>query len=77
MRAERSRALADKEALEKSYEALMREHQNIQTKLEEAVASKDDTIGLLRQARKELDDRRIDRADASMRAEIDRLRTDL
>jgi protein HOOK3 len=42
--------------------------------VEDLIAERDDALGRVRTMRQQLDDRRRDRVDASMRAEIDDLR---
>lgn len=59
------------------YKNLLEEHRVLQTSHDDTIAEKEDAITRLRDLRRELDDRRNDRADGLMRAEIDRLRADL
>ncbi len=49
----------------------------LQTSHDDTIAEKEDAVARLRDLRREADDRRNDRADGLMRAEIDRLRADL
>ena len=44
---------------------------------DDATAEKEDTVVQLRALRREMDDRRNEKADVMLRAEIDRLRADL
>ena len=74
---ERSRALTEKDTLEKAYQNLIQEHQILQASLEEAAIEKEDALTRLRDAQREAEDRRNDKVDYAMRAEIDRLRAEL
>ncbi|OBZ75226.1 Protein Hook [Grifola frondosa] len=78
IQSERSRILSEKETLEKVYQTLLEEHRTLQTNFDDAVSEKDDALASFRQAQKEADSKRVDsRGDALMRAEIDRLRSEL
>ena len=59
------------------YNQLLEEHRQLQTKYDDMEAEKEEAVARLRDANVEKDDRRNDRADTAMRAEIDRLRTEL
>ncbi|KAG9100611.1 hypothetical protein FS749_014201 [Ceratobasidium sp. UAMH 11750] len=74
---ERSRALAEKETLEKVYQQLLEEHRKLQTNFDDTTAEREEINSRLRDLRRQLDDRRHDKSDGIMRAEIDRLRADL
>ncbi|KAG8700904.1 hypothetical protein FRC09_005693, partial [Ceratobasidium sp. 395] len=74
---ERSKAFAEKETLEKVYQQLLEEHRKLQTNFDDTTAERDETNSHLRDLRRQLDDRRHDKSDGIMRAEIDRLRADL
>ncbi|KAL5511421.1 hypothetical protein ACEPAH_4637 [Sanghuangporus vaninii] len=74
---ERSRILAEKETLESVYRTLLEEHRTLQTNFDDAIAEKEEAISRLRELNRERDDRRSEKADSIMRAEIDRLRTEL
>lgn len=70
--------MTEKETLEKVYQTLLEEHRTLQTNYDDAVSEKDDAIAQLRQAQRDAENKRGDsRGDAMMRAEIDRLRTEL
>ena len=78
IQSERSRILSEKETLEKVYQALIEEHRTLQSSLDDVVSEKEDALAQLRQAQRDADSKRVDsRGDAMMRAEIDRLRTEL
>lgn len=74
---ERSKAFAEKETLEKVYQQLLEEHRTLQTNYDDTTAERDEINSHLRDLRRQLDDRRHDKSDGIMRAEIDRLRADL
>lgn len=59
------------------YNQLLEEHRQLQTKYDDMEAEKEEAVARLRDANVEKDDQRNDRADTAMRAEIDRLRTEL
>ncbi|KAI0273860.1 HOOK-domain-containing protein [Gloeopeniophorella convolvens] len=77
LQSERSRILSEKEALEKAHQALLEEHRVLQTHLDDAVSEKDDALARIRDVLQHADDRRSDKADQIMKAEIDRLRAEL
>ncbi|EMD38684.1 hypothetical protein CERSUDRAFT_123230 [Gelatoporia subvermispora B] len=78
IQSERSRILSEKETLEKVYQTLLEEHRALQTNYDDTVSEKDDALAQLRQAQREAENKRGDgRGDAIMRAEIDRLRSEL
>lgn len=54
------------------------EHRTLQTNFDDLASEKEDVSAQLRQAQRDAENRRIDsRGDTLLRAEIDRLRTDL
>ncbi len=59
------------------YQTLLDEHRTLQTSYDDAVQEKDEAKARLREARNEVDNRRNEKADGMMRAEIDRLRAEL
>ncbi len=60
------------------YQTLLEEHRTLQTNFDDLVSEKEDVSAQLRHAQREADNRKPDsRGDAIMRAEIDRLRTEL
>ncbi|KAG8733870.1 hypothetical protein FRC11_001080 [Ceratobasidium sp. 423] len=77
MQLERSRALAEKDTLEKVYQQLLEEHRALQTNYDDAIAEKDELTSSVRDMRRQMDDRRHDKSDGIMRAEIERLRAEL
>ncbi|KIK63774.1 hypothetical protein GYMLUDRAFT_57431 [Collybiopsis luxurians FD-317 M1] len=78
IQSEKSAILNEKETLEKVYQQLLEEHRLLQTTHDDTLSERGDLIAQLKEARREADSRRSDgKADAMLRAEIDRLRTDL
>lgn len=78
IQSEKSVILNEKEILEKVYQQLLEEHRQLQTTHDDVLSDRGDLVAQLREARREVDNRRSDgKADVMMRAEIDRLRTDL
>ena len=69
--------MTEKETLENLYQSLLEEHRTLQTNFDDTVAEKEEALSRLRDARRESEDRRNEKADTMMRAEIDRLRSDL
>jgi len=64
--------------VEKAYQTLMEEHRQLQSTHDDVISEKEDALAQLREARREADRSRGDnKADVMMRAEIDRLRTEL
>jgi len=74
---EKSQILSDKATLEKVYQALLEEHRRLQTKFDDVVLEKEDTLGRLREVRREVDSKKNNKTDAMMRGEIERLRAEL
>ncbi|EIW85348.1 HOOK-domain-containing protein [Coniophora puteana RWD-64-598 SS2] len=77
LQSERSQALTQKDTLEKVYQSLLEEHRTLQTNYDDAVSEKDDALAQLRDTQRHIDTLRSDKADVMMRAEIDRLRSEL
>ncbi|KAH8102872.1 HOOK-domain-containing protein [Cristinia sonorae] len=78
LQSDRSRILSEKETLEKVYQALLEEHRTLQTNYDDVVSEKEDALAQARQAQRDADSRKPDsRGDNLMRAEIERLRTEL
>ncbi|TFY66829.1 hypothetical protein EVG20_g4265 [Dentipellis fragilis] len=77
IQSERSRVFAEKETLEKVYQSLLDEHRTLQTNYDDAVSEKDEALARAREIQREVETRRNDKADVMMRAEIDRLRSEL
>ncbi|KAJ3976503.1 HOOK-domain-containing protein [Lentinula raphanica] len=75
---QKSAILNQKETLEKVYQQLLEEHRQLQTTHDDVLSERGDLVAQLKEARREVDNRRNDgKADVMLRAEIDRLRTDL
>lgn len=70
---ERSQILSEIETLQKVYEALLDEHRTLQTNYDDVVAEKEDALNRLR-ARREVNDKRSEKADGALRVEVERLR---
>lgn len=77
IQSERSRILNEKETLENVYRTLLEEHRTLQTQLDDTIAEKEEALSRLSDVRRDSEDRRSEKADVMMRAEIDRLRTEL
>lgn len=78
LQSDRSRVLAEKETLEKVYQALLEEHRTLQTSYDDVVSEKDDALAQVRQAQRDAESKRPDnRGDNLMRGEIERLRAEL
>jgi len=56
---------------------LLEEHRTLHTNFDDVVAEKEEALARLREVRREIDNRRNDKTDVMMRAEIERLRNDL
>lgn len=64
--------------MEKVYQALLEEHRTLQTNFDDVTSEKEDALAQVRQAQRDAESRRPDsRGDNLMRAEIERLRSDL
>ncbi|TCD63888.1 hypothetical protein EIP91_004797 [Steccherinum ochraceum] len=78
LQSERRRILGEKETLEKVYAQLIEEHRTLQTNYDDVISEKEDALAQVRQAQRDAENRKPDsRGDNLMRAEIDRLRTEL
>ena len=77
IQSERSHILAEKETIEKVYQGLLEDHRVLQTNFDDTVSEKDDALARLREMQRDLESKRNDKADVMMRAEIDRLRSEL
>ena len=77
IQSERSRILTEKETLENVYRTLLEEHRTLQTQLDDTIAEKEEALSRLSDVRRDSEDRRNEKADGMMRAEIDRLRSEL
>ena len=57
---------------------MLEDHRVLQTNFDDVIQEKEDALAQARQARRDADNRRVDsRGDAILRAEIDRLRSEL
>lgn len=56
---------------------MLEEHRALQTNFDDVVSEKEDALARVREVRREVDNKRNDKADVMMRAEIERLRADL
>jgi len=74
---ERSAIFSEKETLEKVYQALLEEHRTLLASHDEVLLEREDALAQLRQFKRETEFRRNEKADVMMRAEMDRLRTEL
>ncbi|KIO13170.1 hypothetical protein M404DRAFT_12217 [Pisolithus tinctorius Marx 270] len=77
IQSERSQILAEKENIEKVYATLLEEHRTLQTNFDDVVSEKEDALSRLRESQHDVENKHNDKADAYMRAEIDRLRAEL
>ena len=77
IQSDRSQILVEKETVEKVYSALLEEHRALQTNFDDLLSEKEDIFSRLHEAQRDIESRRNDKADAFMRAEIDRLRAEL
>ena len=78
MQSERSKIIAEEETLEQVYQTLLAEHRTLQTNFDDLASEKEDALGQLREARRDADNRRVDsRGDTMLRAEVERLRSEL
>lgn len=77
IQSERRHILAEKETIEKVYQVLLEDHRILQTNFDDVVSEKDDALARLREIQRDLESKRNDKADVMMRAEIDRLRSEL
>ncbi|EEB90756.1 hypothetical protein MPER_10995, partial [Moniliophthora perniciosa FA553] len=78
IQSKRAKIFAAKEHAEQAYQELLKEHRNLLTTHEDIVSERDEALAQVRQAKRDLDNRRVDnKADVMARAEIDRLRSEL
>ena len=59
------------------YQALLEEHRTLLASHDEVLLEREDALAQLRQFKRETESRRNEKADVMMRAEMDRLRTEL
>ena len=67
----------EKDALEKAHQALLEEHRSLQSHLDDVVSERDDAFTRAKELVHQADNRRSDKTDVIMKAEVDRLRADL
>ncbi|KAG6820792.1 hypothetical protein H0H93_011557 [Arthromyces matolae] len=77
IQSERSQLFSEKETLQKVYETLLEEQRVLQTQYDDVVAEKEEATSRLRDARREMDNKRSEKADGILRVEAERLRTEL
>lgn len=77
IQSERNAIYMEKETLEKVYRTLLEEHRVLQTSYDDVASEKEEALAQLRQGRREAESKRNEKADVMMRAEMDRLRTEL
>ena len=77
MQSEKCQILSEKDSLGKAYEALLEEHRQLQSNYDDVLSERDDISARFNQASKDVENRRSEKTDTLMKAEIDRLRTDL
>lgn len=77
LQSDRSRIQLEKEALEKTHQALLEDHRTLQSHLDDALSERDDAFARARELLQQADTRRSDKTDVIMKAEIDRLRAEL
>ncbi|KAG7092196.1 hypothetical protein E1B28_008564 [Marasmius oreades] len=78
IQSEKSQIMSEKESLEMAYHLLLEEHRQLQTTHEDLISERDDALAQARQAKQDLESKRSDgKADVMLRAENDRLRTDI
>lgn len=63
--------------MESAYAALLEEHRTLQSNHDDVVAERDDVVTRLRELRQDQESNRHERSDGLLRAEIDRLQTEL
>ncbi len=67
----------EKDALEKAHQTLIEDHRSLQSQLDDVLSERDDAFARTRELLNQADTRRSDKADVSMKADMDRLRVDL
>jgi protein HOOK3 len=67
----------EKDAVEKAHQALLEEHRSLQSQLDDVLSERDDAFARARELSHQADSRRSDKTDVIMKAEVDRLRTEL
>ena len=77
IQSEKSQILAEKDSLQAAYQKLLEDQRELQTQLDDAQAEKADALARVRQADREAEYRKNDKGDVMLRAELDRLRSEL
>jgi hypothetical protein len=77
LQSERSRLQLEKDALEKAHLTLLEAHRSLQSQLDDVLSERDDAFARTRELLHQTDTRKSDKADVSMKADMDRLRADL
>jgi protein HOOK3 len=77
VQSEKRQILTEKDSVEKAYQTLMQEHRALQATVEDLTSERDDALARVREVQRGVDDRRHDKADMMLKAELDHLRTDL
>jgi protein HOOK3 len=67
----------EKDAIEKAHQTLIEDHRSLQSQLDDVLSERDDALARTRELLDQADTRRSDKADVSMKADMDRLRVDL
>lgn len=67
----------EKETIERVYQVLLDEHRTLQTNYDDVLSEKEELAANYRELQREADSRRNEKSDVLLRAEIDRLRTEL
>lgn len=77
IQSERSQMFLEKETIERVYQVLLDEHRTLQTNYDDVLSEKEELAANYRELQREADSRRNEKSDVLLRAEIDRLRTEL
>jgi protein HOOK3 len=77
VQSEKRQILTEKDSIEKAYQTLMQEHRTLQANVEDLTSERDEALARVREIQRGVDDRRHDKADMMLKAELDHLRTDL
>ena len=67
----------EKDTLEKAHQTLIEDHRSLQSQLDDVLSERDDAFARTRELLQQADTRKSDKADVSMKADMDRLRVDL
>mgnify|MGYP001283809189 CR=1 FL=1 len=77
VQSERSQLFSEKETLERTLQSLMEQHAQLQAAHDDVIQERDDALAQLRASSHTSENRRNERADVMLRAELDRVRADL